>query len=291
LKSGRSSAATIALLVLADVAERLAQEVDRAALPGASEHLRDRLLQPGVGVRDDQLHAAQTALDQRAQERAPERLRLGLADVEGYHLPVTGLVHAVGKHQCFAHDAAAVADLLDLGVQPQVRVAALERPVAEGVDLLVQAGADPRHLALRDPQAERLHHLVDLARRDAGHVRLLHNRDQRLLAPLPRLEEAREVRAAAQLRNRELDLACARRPRSAAVPVALRQPLLRRPLAASGADQLGHLRLHQLLADPAQRLAQEIEPLTLKQVANDLLSRHPLRLGHRGDSSRRTSLA
>ena len=41
------------LLLLADVAERLAQEVDGAALPGAAEHLRDRVLQALVRVGDD----------------------------------------------------------------------------------------------------------------------------------------------------------------------------------------------------------------------------------------------
>jgi hypothetical protein len=75
------------------------------------------------------------------------------------------------------------------------------------------------------------------------------------------------------------------------VAVAMREPLLRRPLAARGADQLRHLRLHQLLHHPGKRLAQKVDALTLEQVADDLLSRHPLRLGHRGDSSRRTSLA
>ena len=59
----------------------------------------DRLLQPGVGVGDDQLHAGQAALDQAAQEAAPERLGLGLADVEADHLAVAGLVHGVGEHQ------------------------------------------------------------------------------------------------------------------------------------------------------------------------------------------------
>jgi len=48
-------------------------------------------------------------------------------------------VHAVGKHQRLPDDPAAVADLLHLGIQPQVRIAALERPVAEGVDLFVEA--------------------------------------------------------------------------------------------------------------------------------------------------------
>jgi hypothetical protein len=57
-------------------------------------------------------------------------------------------VHAVGEHERLAHDPAAVSDLLDLGVEPQVRVAALQRPVGEGVDLLVQPLADPGDLAL-----------------------------------------------------------------------------------------------------------------------------------------------
>jgi hypothetical protein len=39
-----------AVLVAAGVAETVAQEVHRAALPGAAEHLRDRRLEPGVGV-------------------------------------------------------------------------------------------------------------------------------------------------------------------------------------------------------------------------------------------------
>src|SRR4051794_13892623 len=62
----------------------------------------------------------------------------------------------------------------------------------------------------------------------------------------------------------------------------MRQPLLRRPLPALGPDQLADLGLLQLLHEPSQRLAQKIKPLSLKQVADDLVSRHPLRLGHRG---------
>ena len=155
--------------------------------------------------------------------------------------------------------------------------------MAEGVDLLVEALADPRDLALRDPQPQRLDDLIDLPRRDAGYVRLLDDRHQRLLRASARLEEAREVAAAAELRDRELELAGARVPAPRAVAVALRQPFLRGPLAAGGADLLGDLRLHQLLADPAQALAQEVEALlVVEQVADDLLGRHPLRLGHRG---------
>jgi hypothetical protein len=148
-----------------------------------------------VGVGDDQLHAAETAFDQRAEEAAPKGLRLGLADVERDHLAVAGLVHSVGEHERLADDAAAVSHLLHLRVEPQVGVATLERPVAEGLHLLVQAGADARDLALRDPQPERLDDLVDLAGRDAGDVGLLHDRDQRLLRALARLQKTREVGA------------------------------------------------------------------------------------------------
>ena len=217
--------------------QRFAEEVDGAALPGAAEHLADRLLQPGMRVRDDELDAAQAALDQAAQEAAPERLGLGLADVEADHLPVAGLVHGIGEHQRLADDAPAVADLLDLRIQPQIRVAALQRPAAERLDLLVEAGADPGDLALGNPQPERLDDLVDLPRRDAGDIGLLHHRDERLLGTAARLEEAREVAAATDLRDRELDLARPGRPRPGPVAVAVGQPLLRRPLAVAGADE------------------------------------------------------
>jgi hypothetical protein len=55
LKRGRSSAAQRRLLLPPGVSECFAQEVDAAALPGAAEHLGDRLLQlPGVRVGDQE---------------------------------------------------------------------------------------------------------------------------------------------------------------------------------------------------------------------------------------------
>jgi hypothetical protein len=175
-----------------------------------------------------------------------------------------------------------VAHLLDLGVEPEIGVAALERPVAEGVDLLVQTLADARDLALRDPEPERLDHLVDLAGGDAGDVRLLHNAHQRLLGAAARLEEARGVRAAPDLRDRQLDLAGPRVPGTQPIAVSVRESLLGCALTVSGADELGHLRLHQLLADPQQALTQNVNTLALEEVADDLIGRHPCHLGHRG---------
>jgi hypothetical protein len=52
------------------------------------QHRGDRGLQPGVGVGDDQLGAAQPTGLERAQERRPEGAVLGVADGEAEHLAV-----------------------------------------------------------------------------------------------------------------------------------------------------------------------------------------------------------
>jgi hypothetical protein len=96
-----------------------------------------------VGVRDDQPHAGEATLYETAQEAAPERFGLGLADVERDHLSVAGLVDTVGEHERLAHDTTGIADLLHLGVEPEVRVAALQRASTEGIHLLVETSADP----------------------------------------------------------------------------------------------------------------------------------------------------
>jgi hypothetical protein len=96
-----------------------------------------------MGVGEDQLHPAEAAFDQAAEQGAPEGLGLGLADVKADHLAVAGLVHCIGEHQRPADDAAAIADLLDLRIKPQIGITTLERPVGERLDLLVETGADP----------------------------------------------------------------------------------------------------------------------------------------------------
>ena len=61
-------------------------------------------------------------------------------------LAPAGLVHAMRDHQRLVDHAAAVADLLDLGVEEQVRVAALQRARPERLDVLVERAADPADL-------------------------------------------------------------------------------------------------------------------------------------------------
>jgi hypothetical protein len=131
------------VLVLASVTETIAQEVDSAALPWAAEHLRQCRLQSRMGVGDRELHANQAALDQAAQELAPERLGLGLADIQADDLAASGLVHGVRDHHALALHTAAITDLLNLRVDEQIRVAALKRPSPERLDLLVEALTDP----------------------------------------------------------------------------------------------------------------------------------------------------
>jgi hypothetical protein len=147
------------------------------------------------------------ARDQPTKELAPERVGLGRADVEANHFPASSLMDGVGDHHALARDAAAVADLLDLGVDGQIRITALQRARAERLDLLVEQPSDPAHLARADPQAEALDQLIDPPCGDTAHVGLLHHRHQRLLGALARLQEAREVAALPELGDLQLDLA------------------------------------------------------------------------------------
>jgi hypothetical protein len=171
------------LLRASEVAEHVAQEVDGAALPATAQHLRDRGLEAGMGVGDAQLDAVQPTGPQASQERPPEGLGLGLAHVQADHLAAAAVVDAVGDRKRLVPDPTRLPDPLHLGVQPQVRVGALQRPLAKDTDLLVQAAAQPRHPVLAQVvQAHLLDQPVDLAGGHAVDVGLLHHRDQGLLA-------------------------------------------------------------------------------------------------------------
>jgi hypothetical protein len=147
-------------------------------LPRAAEHLGDGGLETGVGVGDDQLDTFQPASAERSQERPPERFGLGLTDVQTNDLPPSGLVHAVGDHQRLVAHPTGFADPFDLGVQPQIRVGAGQRPLPEHGDLLVQPAAEPADGVLAHLlQAELGDQPFDLAGRDPVDVGLLDDRD------------------------------------------------------------------------------------------------------------------
>jgi hypothetical protein len=178
-----------------------------------------------------------------------------------------------------------VADLDLFGVHPQVRIRPLERPRAECIDLLIKRPAQRRDAVLGHPlDAELLHQPVDLPGRDAVDVRLEHDRDDRLLRAPPRLKKAREIAAMALARDQQLDLADPGLPLPGPIPVAVREPVIRRHLAELGTDLRRDLRLHQLPGDQNDRLPHEILKPPITNLRDDIGSRHPLTLGHRGVS-------
>ena len=156
-----------------------------------------------MGVGDDQLHPAQTATRQRAQEARPERLGLRGPDAHAQDFALPLGVHRDGDYHRHRDDPPGLPDLHVGRIDPQVGPVTLDRAVQEGAHPLVDLGAQPRDLALRDPaHAHRLHQLVDRARRHALHVGFLNHRSQRLLGGPARLEEAREVAPLTKLRDR-----------------------------------------------------------------------------------------
>src|SRR5664279_1494370 len=108
---------------------------------------------------------------------------------------------------------ATLADLLVLGVEPEIRVSdAGQAVLPEGGEVGIELAHEAAHLALADPRGtHRPDEVVDLAGADALDVRLLDDRDQGALRPPARLgEPVGEVRARAGLGDRELEGAHAR---------------------------------------------------------------------------------
>ena len=264
------------------VAQHVADEMDRTALPRAAEHPRDRVLQPEMLIGHAQAHPGEAALAQGAQEQHPEGLGLDLTDIQADHLPATGLMDRVRDHQRLRVHMATVADLDDLRVQPQIRMRALQRPLAERLDLIVQRPAHRADAVLAHAMdAELLDEPVDLARRHAVDVGLHHDRHDRLLTTPPRLKKRREVRARPLLGDLQLDLTDPRLPPTRPVAVAMRHPIGGH-LAMPGTDLRRDLGVHQLRCDHRHRLLEEIAVLIKQGPANELLRRHALRVGHRG---------
>ena len=148
--------------------------------------------------------------------------------------------------------------------------------IAERGDLLVQPGADPRHLRLRDarPDPERGDEVVDCPGRHPVHPGLHHHRIQGLVDPPSAFEDDREERALPQLRDPQLHIPGLGRdqPRPGPVPFGDTGSAA---FIAAGADDLGGLGLDQLLHDQPDRLADQIHALPgterLQQLGCDRL--------------------
>lgn len=195
-----------------------------------------------------------------AEERGPERLRFRLADLEAEDLPPPVGGDADRDHDSLRDHAAADAGFAVGRVEEHVRVGLIrERSVAERGDVLVQVRADPRHLGLRDAgiRAERFDEVVDLPGRDAVDVRLHHDREQRLVNPAAPLQQRREERPGAQLRDPQLQLARCGRESAGAGAVALRGAV-RGAFERGSTDERGRFRIDQLLVE---RLGRDPDPV------------------------------
>ena len=103
-------------------------------------------------VGDDQPHPAQTALFQGAQESAPKHLVFGVADIDAEYLAAAGR-RDPGRHDDgHRGDLARPADVQVSGIEEHIReTGVVQGPRSECFDLLIEPGANPGDLRLRDP--------------------------------------------------------------------------------------------------------------------------------------------
>ena len=230
-----------------------------AALPSGAEDTGDRLLEPFVGIGDDQLHALQATAHQGLEEARPESLGLGGTHLQADDLAAPVRVNRHGDYRRDRDDPPALALLEIGGVEPEIGPVAVQRPLQEGLDPLVDLPAELGDLALGDAgQAHGLHEVVDPSGGDAADPGLLDHRDQGLLAHLARLQERREVGPLPQLRHPQGQRAEPRVEGTVTVAVPVVQPV-GRALVPAGTDQALHIALHQdlqhRLGDGAQKVS------------------------------------
>ena len=233
-KAVRIAAATIWRCPFGTCARTLRTKCNATSLPCRAEHPRDRGTQALVRVGDHQLHAAQTATRESAQELGPERFGLARSDSEPQNLPAPLGVAAHCDDPRGRYDASGAAHL-DVGrIEPQIWPLALDGTLQEGIHPLVDLRAQPRHLALGDARhTHGLDQLTHRARRHTLHVGLTKAFSAAVSARLARLQEGWEVAALPELRDARVQRAGTRLPAPLAVPVAV-VDTLRTPLARSG---------------------------------------------------------
>jgi hypothetical protein len=101
-------------------------------------------------IRDDELDAAQAAPGKLPEEGRPEGFCLGWADIHAQNLTPTIGIDAHGHRDSDRDDAPVLADFDISGVDPQIGPVALDGPVEEGFDAIIDLFAQAAHLAFRD---------------------------------------------------------------------------------------------------------------------------------------------
>jgi hypothetical protein len=150
----------------AGTGERVPHEVSPTALSGCGQHRRDGRLDALMAVKDDQLDAAKAAPRQLAQERGPEGLGLGRADIHTQDVAPSVAVDADSDDDRHRDDPSGLAHLHLGRVDPETGPVILDETIKEGFCALVDSLAEPRHLALGNAAHDhRLDQVVDRAGR------------------------------------------------------------------------------------------------------------------------------
>ena len=134
-----------------------------------------------------------------------------------------------------------------------------EGPVAERVDPLVEASADPRDLRFGDPRVdtESRNEVVDRPGRHPVDVRLHHHGVQRLVDTAPRFQQRREVRPGTELGDPDLEVTCLRGQGSWAGAVAMGDTVVG-AFVTAGADPFSGFGVDQGLERPLGELADQV---------------------------------
>jgi hypothetical protein len=177
---------------------------------------------------------------------------------------------------------AAITDLQVRRVEPEVGIRLIgERAGTERLDLGIERGTHAAHLALgHRGDAEGLDEILHPPRADPDHVRFLHHREEGAFGASPGFEQAREVAAIPDPRDRQVDRADAGIPAPLPVAVAAGQSSLRVSFAMGHAGDLGDLRFHHRLGEHPQAFSQEVHVPVTDRLAYRLEQRHSV-LGHR----------
>ena len=237
--------------------------MNAATLPAAAlEHPADGVGETLVGITDHELDASEAALLERADEVAPERLALAVADLETEQLPAAIGVHAHGDHHGPGADLHRPAQpAVEVGgIEVEVGVAAgLQRPVEKGLHLHVDVSADAADLGFGDPAlaAESSHQGIDLAGGDAGHVGLHHHGVEGLIHAPAGLEDRGQEAARSQLGDAQIDVAHLGGELPGPVAVAVTKPILA-AFVAIGTEHGGDLQLDQLLQAVTHQLGDQL---------------------------------
>ena len=163
------------------------------------------------------------------EEVGPERLGLGIANLEAEYLPSAVCCDTDRDHDRLRHDALTHAGFAIGCVDKHVRVGRLRQAAGlELGDVLIKLGADARYLGLRDPSisAECFHEVIDFSSRDPVYVGFHHDREQGLVDSATPFEQGGEERSLPEFRDTQIQIPGGRREGAGAAAIALRSSLV-----------------------------------------------------------------